>query len=197
MFLINVKLTKPVPIIISFEYKVLNLTSYLKRFNMSANDWSKFTVTADIDTEDVRSIYLAWTTPEGLESWFLRKANFYTVPKRLREPHEAINKEDTYEWYWYGYEDFEKGQVLETNGTDMLKFTFSGGSIVTITIKAIKGISIVELTQENIPEESDSSKNLYVLCQVGWTFYLANLKSILEGGVDLRNKRADVNSSFR
>jgi hypothetical protein len=25
-------------------------------------------------------------------------------------------------------------------------------------------------------------------CGEGWTFYLTNLKSILEGGVDLRNK---------
>jgi hypothetical protein len=24
----------------------------------------------------------------------------------------------------------------------------------------------------------------------GWTFYLANLKSVLEGGLDLRNKNA-------
>jgi hypothetical protein len=164
---------------------------------MLANDWSKFTITADINTEDLRSVYLAWTTPQGLESWFLRKASFYTVPKRLREPGEFINKEDTYEWLWYGYEEGEKGQVLETNAIDSLKFSFSGGSIVSVKMEIKKGVTMVELSQENIPEESDPSKNLYVLCQVGWTFYLANLKSIIEGGVDLRNKRADVNSSFR
>jgi hypothetical protein len=164
---------------------------------MAAHKWTEFKVTADINTEDIRSLYVAWTTPQGLESWFLRQANFYTVGKRLREADESIAKEDTYEWFWHGYDDSQKGQVLEANGTDMLKFSFSGDSIVTVTIQAIKGISIIELTQENIPEESDPSKNLFVQCQIGWTFYLANLKSIIEGGLDLRNKRMDVSSNFK
>jgi uncharacterized protein YndB with AHSA1/START domain len=165
---------------------------------MTGNKWTKFTVTADLNT-DIRSIYVAWTTPEGLESWFLRKANFYTIPRRLREPHEFIAKEDTYEWFWHGYGDdsSEKGSVLEANGTDMLKFTFSGNSEVTVSIQSKNGLSIVELTQKHIPQESDPAKNLFVQCQIGWTFYLANLKSILEGGIDLRNKRMDVSSNFK
>jgi len=164
---------------------------------MAADQWTNFKVTADFNTEDIRSIYLACTTPVGLESWFLRKANFYTIGKRLRESEESINKEDTYEWFWHGYEEGEKGSVLDVNGTDLLKFTFSGGSIVTITIEAKKGVTILELKQENIPKESDPSKNLYIQCQIGWTFYLSNLKSIIEGGIDLRNKRMDLYSSFR
>jgi hypothetical protein len=31
--------------------------------------------------------------------------------------------------------------------------------------------------------------NYHVGCKAGWTFYLANLKSILEGGIDMRNKK--------
>lgn len=34
----------------------------------------------------------------------------------------------------------------------------------------------------------DPARNLLVGCGEGWVFYLANLKSILEGGIDLRNK---------
>jgi hypothetical protein len=79
----------------------------------------------------------------------------------------------------------------------LLKFTFSGGSIVTVDIQSKYGLTVVELTQENIPEESDPSKNLFVQCQIGWTFYLANLKSVIEGGNDLRNKRLDVASNFK
>jgi hypothetical protein len=124
-------------------------------------------------------------------------ANFYTVPLRLREPDEFIMKEDTYEWFWHGYEDSGKGMVLEANGTDFLKFTFSGGSVVSVNIESKRGATIIELTQENIPEESDPSKNLFVQCQIGWTFYLANLKSIMEGGIDLRNKRMDIMSNFK
>ena len=165
---------------------------------MTTNTWTSFKVAGDYNT-DIRSLYEAWATPAGLEKWFLRRANFFTVPMRLRDPDEFIMKEDTYEWYWHGWGDdaVEKGQILEANGTDFLKFSFSGGSIVSINISSRNGVSIVELTQENIPEESDPSKNLFVQCQVGWTFYLANLKSIMEGGVDLRNKKQEVSSNFK
>jgi uncharacterized protein YndB with AHSA1/START domain len=165
---------------------------------MIDNKWTSFKVTGDYNI-DIRSLYEAWATTEGIEKWFLRKANFYTVPLRLREPEEFILKEDTYEWYWYGYDDSvsEKGQILEANGTDFIKFTFSGGSTVSISIYSRNGVSIIELLQENIPLENDPSQNLFVQCQIGWTFYLANLKSVLEGGVDLRNKKPEVSSNFK
>jgi len=165
---------------------------------MIDSKWTSFKVTGDYNT-DIRSLYEAWATTEGIEKWFLRKANFYTVPLRLREPEEFILKEDTYEWYWYGYDDnsVEKGQILEANGTDFIKFTFSGGSTVSISLYSRNGVSIVELLQENIPVESDPSKSLFVQCQIGWTFYLANLKSVLEGGIDLRNKKLEVSSNFK
>lgn len=165
---------------------------------MTTNSWTSFKVAGDYNI-DIRSLYEAWTTTEGLERWFLRKADFFTVAGRLRGPEEFISKEDTYEWYWHGYNDdnFEKGQILEANGTDFLKFTFSGGSIVSVNIQSRNGISLIELIQENIPEESDPSKSLFVQCQLGWTFYLANLKSIIEGGIDLRNKKLEVSSNFK
>lgn len=165
---------------------------------MAEYDWTKFIITADFDT-DMRSVYQAWTTPEGLESWFLRKANFSTIAGRLREPHESILKEDTYEWYWHGFDDstVEKGQVLEVNSIDFLKFTFSGGSIVGVSLESQNGLTILKLVQDNIPAEEDPSQSLFVQCQLGWTFYLANLKSIIEGGIDLRNKRLDIKSNFK
>jgi uncharacterized protein YndB with AHSA1/START domain len=165
---------------------------------MTDDRWTKFKLTASFDT-DIRSIYEAWATQAGIESWFLRKAEFCAIAGRQREPHEFIKKEDTYTWYWHGYTDetVEYGQVLENNGTDLIKFTFSGDSIVTIDIQNKYGFTIVELTQENIPIENDPEKNLYVQCQIGWTFYLANLKSVMESGKDLRNKRVDLFTSFK
>jgi uncharacterized protein YndB with AHSA1/START domain len=165
---------------------------------MTENKWEKFTITADFEI-DARSIYEAWTTSAGLEKWFLRKAEFYTIAGRLRTPDEFICKEDTYEWYWHGFDDtaLEKGRVLEVNSIDFLKFSFSGGSIVSVSIESKNGLTVLELTQEDIPAESDPTRSLYVQCQIGWTFYLANLKSIIEGGIDLRNKRLDVRSNFK
>jgi uncharacterized protein YndB with AHSA1/START domain len=165
---------------------------------MAGHDWTKFTLTADFNT-DARSIYKAWATPAGLESWFLRKAAFYTITGRLREPDEFILKEDTYEWLWHGFDDsaLQKGQILEVNSIDFLKFTFTDDTVVSINIRSASGLTILELTQENIKEDPDPNRNLFVQCQTGWTFYLANLKSIMEGGIDLRNKRFDVRSNFK
>jgi uncharacterized protein YndB with AHSA1/START domain len=165
---------------------------------MNDNKWTSFKVTGDYNT-DVRSLYEAWTTSAGLEKWFLRKAEFFSIVGRLREPEEFIMKEDVYEWYWHGWGDntVEKGEILEANGTDLIKFTFAKDCIVTVSFYSRNGVSIVELSQENIPEESDPSKNLYVQCQLGWTFYMANLKSVMEGGVDLRNKKVELSSSFK
>ena len=165
---------------------------------MINDKWTSFSLAGDYNT-DIRTLYEAWATTKGIEKWFLRKANFYTVPRRTRDADEFIMKEDTYDWYWYGYsdQDVEKGSILEANGTDYVKFTFSGGSTVCINISSRNGISLVELKQDNIPLEDDPKKNLLVQCQAGWTFYLANLKSVIEGGVDLRNKKLDVQSNFR
>jgi uncharacterized protein YndB with AHSA1/START domain len=160
--------------------------------------WTHFKVTGDYNT-DIRTLYEAWATPAGLEKWFLRKADFFTIPRRLRDPEEFILKEDVYEWYWHGWDDdaSEKGQILEANGTDFIKFSFAKDNIVSVTISSRNGVSIVELVQENITLEPDPSKNLFVQCQTGWLFYMTNLKSILEGGVDLRNKKLDVSSNFK
>jgi uncharacterized protein YndB with AHSA1/START domain len=165
---------------------------------MAGHDWTKFTITADFDIDAI-SIYKAWTTPAGLESWFLRKADFYTITGRLREPEEFILKEDTYEWWWHGFDDMtiQKGEVLEVNSIDFLKFTFTDDTIVSVSIRSASGLTILELTQENIKEDPDPNSNLFVQCQIGWTFYLANLKSVIEGGIDLRNKRMDVQSNFK
>ena len=71
---------------------------------------------------------------------------------------------------------------------DTIRFTFAGECIVTIIAKPHNDISVVEITQENIPTDEKSKVNYFVGCGEGWAFYLANLKSILEGGIDLRNR---------
>lgn len=160
--------------------------------------WTKFKLVADYNAP-VRVIYEAWATQAGMESWFLRNASFYAISERQRDANEFIQTEDTYLWHWHGYPDteYEKGSILKANGTDFIKFTFSGGSVVSVKIESKYNLTFVELVQENIPIENDPSRNLFVGCQTGWLFYLTNLKSILEGGIDLRNKRVDVSSCFK
>jgi uncharacterized protein YndB with AHSA1/START domain len=159
--------------------------------------WSSFKIVADIKAP-VSEIYRAWTSPAGIESWFLKRAIF-TGPDGERRADEHFQAGDKYDWRWHGFADdvFEKREILEANGRDLLKFSFSGDCIVTVSIAMHDDISLVTLTQENIPLENDPDKSIYVGCHTGWLFYLANLKSILQGGVDLRNKRLDVDSTFK
>jgi len=79
------------------------------------------------------------------------------------------------------------GKVLACNGKDAFSFTFEGCQ-VQVTLPIEEGKHIVNLQQTDIPLDDQSRMNYYMGCSEGWTFYLANLKSILDGGLDLRNK---------
>jgi uncharacterized protein YndB with AHSA1/START domain len=165
---------------------------------MEDTRWSTFKLSGDYNV-NLRSLYMAWATPGGMEKWFLRKADFFTIPMRLRTAEEQIAKGDIYQWYWHGYDNAvsEKGSILEANGQDFIKFTFSAKSTVSVSFSTRNGLTLIDLVQEGIPFEDDPNKNLLVQCQVGWTFYLANLKSVMEGGKDLRNRRVDLVSCFK
>jgi uncharacterized protein YndB with AHSA1/START domain len=155
---------------------------------MSDYDWSRFTLKININAS-LSAIYLAWTMRDELEKWFLRKAIF-CEDKKVQPASRMIQPGDTYEWYWHGHDDkvVEKGKVLHADGLQKLQFSFSGGGIVTVDIGEAGGETIVMLTQEKIPTDEHGKVHYHMGCKQGWTFYLANLKSYLEGGIDLRNK---------
>jgi hypothetical protein len=120
----------------------------------------------------------------------LRVAEFTKPDGTVRSAEAAFQKDDRYRWLWHGYDDttVERGVIEEANGRDSLRFTFAGSCLVSVNITLEEGLTIVELRQENIPLDEISRVNYHLGCITGWTFYLANLKSILEGGIDLRNK---------
>lgn len=160
---------------------------------MEEINWSTFTLRIPIRAT-IQQIYGAWTTPAALESWFLRKAEFTSPQGTLRNPADAIQAGDQYAWYWHGYPDkvVERGKILEANGTNRLKFEFGKAGIVTLSVITLDGETVAEINQEEIPVDEQSRKNFHVGCSVGWTFYLTNLKSILEGGLDLRNRNENI-----
>ncbi len=155
-----------------------------------AYDWTKFVLRLPVE-RDEQTIYRAWSTKEGLEKWFLRKADFFSSDGKSKS---TASKGDRYHWLWHGYPDttFEERKVLDANGKDFFKFEFSGGCIVSIRLKQEGDQTIIELTQENIPADENPETFLYIQCQTGWTFYLTNLKSVYEHGIDLRNKNLNL-----
>ena len=156
-----------------------------------ASQWSSFTERITVNAT-TRSIYDAWTSRSGLEGWFLASARFFAPDGAERASDERFRTGDTYHWTWHGYPDaiFETGTVLEANGHNRLQFTFTDDSVVTVVISSEGGGRIVELTQEKI--KPDEKLRIYLDCSRGWLFYLVNLKSMLEGGIDLRNKNKNI-----
>ena len=156
---------------------------------MSTPDWSRFVTRINVKAP-VSVLYNAWATRAGIESWFLRLSEYKSKEGKLRAEDEAVSTGDTYKWLWYGWPDetVEYGEILEQNGKDYFKFSFSKAGNCSVRIKKEEGENIVELQQENIPDDEAGKLQWHVGCKTGWTFYLANLKSILEGGIDLRNR---------
>jgi hypothetical protein len=96
---------------------------------------------------------------------------------------------NSYGWFWYLYEDAMKGRITAANGKDFLQFTFEGECLVDMEDH---GYTVVDLTHHNIPTDDNSKKNIRLGCSNGWAFYLVNLKSVYEAGIDLRNKDANL-----
>lgn len=154
---------------------------------MADYDWKRFTVRININAPAQR-LYHSWATRANIESWFVRLSEFSRNGSVL-SANETIQPGDKYKWMWHGYPDssVEFGEILAANGKDFLEFTFVGMN-VSVKIITEDGENLVELTQYNIGEDDKSKSSFHVGCMQGWTFYLANLKSLLEGGIDLRNK---------
>lgn len=156
---------------------------------MQKKDWSQFMLRIPVNAS-IQEIYDRWASPGGLESFFLRQALFTTAEGAAKTKGQKVIQGDTYQWRWFGYPDSvtETGTVLAANGKDLLQFSFGKAGNVSVSIKTVEGATIVELIQEDIPTDEDSKFNFHIGCQGGWLFYLVNLKSLMEGGIDLRNR---------
>jgi uncharacterized protein YndB with AHSA1/START domain len=156
---------------------------------MSNYDWSRFVTRISVDAP-VEKLYWCWATREGMEYWFLRMSEYKTPDGSLRANNEPVQKADTYTWRWHGWGDetTEYGNILECNGKDHFQFSFGKAGICSVTIKNENGKNVVELVQTEIPTTEEGMHYWHLGCKTGWTFYLTNLKSLLEGGIDLRNR---------
>lgn len=150
-------------------------------------DWTQFSrkiaIKANLD-----KIYEAWTVPNEIEKWFLSSTNYYNSEGKVLDRQNLVKEGDLYEWSWFLYDAVEKGKITKANGKDYLQFTFAGDCLVDVQLTKKEEYIIVELTQKNIPTDDDSKENVRLGCDSGWAFYLVNLKSVYEGGLDLRNK---------
>lgn len=154
---------------------------------MTNFDWTTFTRKIAIQA-NLSDIYDAWTKASEIEKWFLSKAIFIDTKKRPIGKDNSLEKGFAYEWNWFLYDTTEQGEITDANGKDFVQFTFAGECLVDIKLSIQDDYVVVELTQKNIPTDDSSKKGIRLGCDSGWSFFLVNLKSVYEGGLDLRNK---------
>ena len=156
-------------------------------------DFSQFKLRVNIKTS-VEDVYKAWATPAGLNSWFIGKMVF-TDEKGVVRPDDApVQVGDEYACSFAKNPDtvLIRGKVLKANGKNLFSISFSKNCPVTISIYSEHGETIVELLESNVPNEEEVMVRQYVGDSKGWIFYLINLKSVLEGGLDLRNRSVEI-----
>ena len=140
----------------------------------------------------IDKLYWCWATKEGIESWFLKKAQYLGAEGQPRQAGDYIKGGDSYIWEWHNWNGRETGSVIRANGKDLLEFTFAEVSKVSVTLEEKGNAVLVALKQYEIPTDEETKMNVYNGCSCGWTFWLANLKAYLEHGILLNEKEFDL-----
>jgi uncharacterized protein YndB with AHSA1/START domain len=163
--------------------------------SITTPDFSQFKLRINIKTS-IENAYKAWTTSAGLNAWFIGKVVFTDENGVPRKDDEPAQENDDYTCYLANKTDKVaiKGKVLRANGKDVYTFSFSKGCPVSITIYAEHKETIVELFESNLPTDEETMRRHYVGDSKGWIFFLTNLKSVLEGGLDLRNRNEGISN---
>jgi hypothetical protein len=156
------------------------------------NKWSRFVVRINIKAPR-QQLYAAWASRKGMESWFLRQCEYIGKDGQILDQSMFATTGGRYTFRWHGWPDetVEYGDILDANGADFFQFSFGNAGNCSVRILLAGNDQIVELEQDSIPSDESGKLLYHVGCKTGWTFYLTNLKSIMEGGIDLRNK--DIN----
>ncbi len=165
----------------------------MKEFNF---DWTQFEreifIQADLDI-----VFKAWAKPSEITKWFIATADVKSTDNRPRPADEIVQAGDHYHWRWH--QDLQAdGTILDVIENEKLQFTFGDkepGSaekiIVTLHFEDLGDTTSITLRQENLPDTEQGHVQWYMGCNMGWSFFMTNLKAFLEHGVDLRETDAE------
>lgn len=163
----------------------------LNREFMAQYDWSKFVRKAYIKAP-IENIFNAWVNPHDITTWFIKEARYTDKDGNLRGKDEPIQSGDSYFWQWH--QDLQsRGEVIEVVPNQLLKFTFGNkekGSeekvIISVEFKEGDGETEFTLTQKNMGGSDLDKAQYHLSCNMGWSFFMTNMKAVYENGIDLR-----------
>lgn len=166
------------------------------------HDWTQFTRKIYIKA-DSSTVFDAWTKAAKITQWFIAQADYTRPDGSQRAADEMIAVGDAYLWRWH-QNLYASGQILEVLPNQKLRFTFGERGdaseekiIVTVNFHQLEGETLLELQQENMPTTEEARVGWYLGCNMGWNFFMTNLKALLEYGADLREYDQERASTSR
>jgi uncharacterized protein YndB with AHSA1/START domain len=155
-------------------------------------DWTRFEGRIFLNaTPD--EVYRAWAVPENIVKWFIASAEYRTAETTIRPSTEPVTAGDSYHWEWH--QDLSaRGTILEAVENERLVFTFGdkepgSDEKIVVTVEVLpeeEGVTLLRLIQENMSDTPQAHVSWHMQCNLGWSFFMTNLKGLLEYGVDLR-----------
>lgn len=154
-------------------------------------DWTQFKKQIFIQASK-EEVFRAWAVPEKIVQWFIAKADYKTAVNVPRPAQEIVATGDSYHWRWH--QELEaQGEILEIVENEKLRFTFGNTTpdadekiVVTVQVEDVGDSTLLELTQENMAQSDHAQVYWHMGCNLGWSFFMTNLKGLLEYGIDLR-----------
>ncbi len=155
-------------------------------------DWTRFELRIKVKAS-MPLVYDAWSTRQGMEKWFLRQCGYMRSGNAL-PANSQVRRGDTYHWLWHGWPDDveENGEILDADGAETFAFKFGAAGKVSVHLQAHDDAVMLRLLQYEIPDTEAGRHHWHTGCKTGWTFYLTNLKAVLETGIDLRNRETGI-----
>lgn len=156
-----------------------------------AYSWDRFRLEVFIRCQPEQA-FQAWGSSQGIKAWFRNDVRVNRNGAEVIGP-ISFRAGDEIQWADYEGQDLAPSKILEVRENTFIKQTFDSKSVVlTNEFKRLEGGTLLTLTQENMPTDPNGIAAWHLTCCAGWTFFLTNLKSVLEHGTDLREQKPDL-----
>lgn len=151
---------------------------------MSAYDWSEFHVHMYYRAP-IEEVFRRFATAEGLESFYIGRAEHKAPDGTPRGRTEMVQSGDTYHWTYL--HDFGHGGTIQAvDPNERIRFTF-GDPTVEIRFRSVGEATEVDLHQTGCATEDPDRAWQHVNCRSCWVYFLTNLRSVLATGFDVRD----------
>ena len=133
----------------------------------------------------LEEVYMFAASAAGICKWFMGTAVYTESDGRELGSNENASRGCSFSWKWLEKDLEIEGRVLEAAENKKFSFTFGKSFEVSFMLEDSGGRVLFTLHQKYAAggEKNDFA---HINCCTCWVFFLTNLKSVIENGIDLR-----------